>query len=392
MNKNNYDIYILKIKVSSILTLGIFLYASWEGDKYMEEKKIVYGLIGSGWRAEFYLRIAEALPETFEVCGVVSRSENRRVEIQNKWGVNSYSCIDRLLAENNADFIVVSVAGDAVPQLIMDVASKGVAVLAETPPAPNLKELTELYQAVDPQKVQVAEQYHLQPQISASLSLIKTGLLGKINYSHISISHGYHAISLIRRSLGIEYDNALIKAEGYEKAIVKGPGRDGLPDREIKENKDHVFAFLDFGGKLGFYEFERDQHRSWIRSQRFLVRGTRGEISNSSVKYLKDFRTPIEYQLRRRNAGENQNMEGYHLKGIVGEGKLLYRNPFTPARLSDDEIAVADCLKKMYNYVSSGVSFYSLAEACQDQYLALKIKEAINCEETVETETQIWAK
>ncbi len=47
------------------------------------EKKIVYGLIGSGWRAEFYLRIAKALPEAFEVCGVVSRSENISSAIYN---------------------------------------------------------------------------------------------------------------------------------------------------------------------------------------------------------------------------------------------------------------------------------------------------------------------
>lgn len=73
-------------------------------------KKIIYGVIGSGWRAEFYFRIAETLPEIFKVCGVVSRREIKRNEIRQKWGIVTYSSIDCLLAENNSEFIVISVA------------------------------------------------------------------------------------------------------------------------------------------------------------------------------------------------------------------------------------------------------------------------------------------
>ena len=34
-------------------------------------------------------------------------------------------------------------------------------------------------------------------------------------------------------------------------------------------------------------------------------------------KYLKDFKTPIEFELRRQNAGENGNLEGLYFKGVL---------------------------------------------------------------------------
>jgi hypothetical protein len=39
------------------------------------------------------------------------------------------------------------------------------------------------------------------------------------------------------------------------------------------------------------------------------------------------------------------------------------RFSFAPARLSDDEIAIATCLESMARYLETGNSFYGLAEA-----------------------------
>ena len=52
-------------------------------------------------------------------------------------------------------------------------------------------------------------------------------------------------------------------------------------------------------------------------------------------------------ELKRINKGEYENAEGYFLKGIMVGERWVYENPFMPARLYDDEIAIAACLQKM---------------------------------------------
>ena len=39
--------------------------------------KIRYGVIGSGWRAEFYIRIAKAVPDKFEFTAVLIRDKKK---------------------------------------------------------------------------------------------------------------------------------------------------------------------------------------------------------------------------------------------------------------------------------------------------------------------------
>jgi hypothetical protein len=69
----------------------------------------------------------------------------------------------------------------------------------------------------------------------------------------------------------------------------------------------------------------------------------------------------------------------------------VYHNPFIPARLTDDEIAIATCLIKMNEYAKGGPNFYNLAEASQDHYLSMVINEAIKSKTTIQTTTQPWA-
>ena len=356
------------------------------------KERIRFAIVGSGWRAECYLAVAHSLPSLFEVCGVVVRSEAKREVFRQKWGITTYSSLDLLFAAVQVDFIVVAVSKGAAPGVITAITEQGIPVLAETPPADNLKDLIELNVAVGREaRIQIAEQYHVQPMHAARLAIIDSGLLGDVNFAHVSISHGYHGVSLLRKILGVGFCNCTITAVKYQFPSVEGPGRSGLPLAETIVNYDHTIAVLNFYGRVGLFDFEKNQHRSWHRSNRILMRGSHGEINSDRVKYLQDYATPIEWDLKRLRAGDDENLEGFYLKGILAGERWMYRNSFIPARLSDDEIAIATTLKNMAGSVYSNQSFYSLSEASQDQYLALMIEKAIETGHPIQTDTQCWA-
>ncbi|HXC61718.1 MAG TPA: gfo/Idh/MocA family oxidoreductase, partial [Nitrospiria bacterium] len=199
-----------------------------------------------------------------------------------------------------------------------------------------------------------------------------------------------HGISLIRKFLNIGYENVVLRAFEFKSPLIAGPDRSGPPSEEKKIESLQTIAWLQFGQKLAVFDFTGDQYFSWIRSQRLLIRGERGEINNLEGCYLDDFRRPVRIRFERNDAGQTGNLEGYYHKGYGAGGEDWYQNPFAPGRLSDDEIAVATCLELMRRYLETGKSFYSLAEASQDHYLSLMIGEAARRARTLESSYQVW--
>jgi hypothetical protein len=353
--------------------------------------KIRFGIIGAGWRTHMFLDVAKARPDLFDVAGVVTKNPDRIAQVLAK-GFTPVPSAEDLLAIPNLEFVLISVPRDAVEALVSQVTKAGLPILAETPPAGSLEGLHRVWALAQAgARVQVAEQYHLQPQHAACLSLARSGKLGDISQAQVSACHGYHGTSLIRRYLGIKSQNCRISASTFTSKVVQGRGRIGHPPQERIVDSGQLIATFDFGDKLGVLDFTGEQYFSFIRSQRLLVRGTRGEINNRDSSWLLDQHTPIHASLIRHQTGINGNLEGLYLKDIqIGE-TWYYKNPLAPGRLTDDEIAMGDCLLRMSTYARTGQPFYSLAEACQDTYLDLLSQQAASTGAIVETQSQPWA-
>jgi predicted dehydrogenase len=273
-----------------------------------------------------------------------------------------------------------------------ELAARGVAVLAETPPAEDLSSLLGLADlAASGARIQVAEQYQFQPEHAARLAVVRSGVLGTVTQAQVSAAHDYHGINLIRQFLGVGFADVAIFARPFKSPIVEGSGRAGPPSGERVIDSDQVIATFDFGDRLGVYDFTADQYFSWIRSPRVLLRGERGEINGLTVRRLLDATTPITYDLVRRDTGHGGNLEGHHHAGITAGDAWVYRNPFSPARLADDEIAVATCLSRMAEYADGGPVFCSLAEACWDHELTLRMGEALASSVEVRVSGALWA-
>jgi len=352
---------------------------------------IRFGMIGTGWRTEFFLRIVRERPDLFACVGVVTRDVAARSAWAAGFGVALFGTLDELLAHKPL-FVVTSVTWDANPGAITELARRGIPILSETPPAASIETMSELYGLVESgAKIAVAEQFHLQPHHAARIAFAHSGKMGRIVEAQVAVCHGYHATSLIRRLLGVMVEDVTVSAKKFVSPVIKGRGRDGQPDSESIIESTQVIATLDFGDRLGVFDFTDVQYFSAIRGQRVLVRGERGEIINDTAVYMQDYLTPISLTFKRSNAGENGNHEGLHLRGILAGDSWIYTNPFIPGRLSDEEIAIASCLVKMAEYADGAPAFYPLAEACQDRYLDILIWESVEKGHPVTSTRQNWA-
>ena len=358
------------------------------------DRAATFGIIGGGgFRAQYFLRIAQALPDRFRVAGMLVRDADRGRAMEQQWKVPTYRTLDKLLAGEGLDFVVVSVRPTACASYLLELAGRGVPALAETPPAADLDGLVRLHERLTMQgaRVQVAEQYQFHPLNVARSAVIASGRLGAITQATVSISHLYHAVSLLRVMLGLGYEPVTIRGMRFESPWVAGPTRSGPPTADTVTPSQRDLAWLDFGDRLGIYDFTGNQHRSWIRSNHLSVRGTRGQIFDERILVQDPSCVPHRYDLRRVNRGEFENQEGYFLQGITAGQEWVYVNPFAPARLYDDELAIATCLAKMADYAAGGAGFYGLPDASHDHYLGMMIERAVRTGETVTTVDQPWA-
>jgi hypothetical protein len=148
---------------------------------------------------------------------------------------------------------------------------------------------------------------------------------------------------------------------------------------------------LDFGDQTGVYEFNGEQYFSPVRSRHIWVYAERGEIVDDSVNYMAGPGQAVNARLTREQTGTDGDLEGAFLRSVSLGERVLYRNPFAPARLSDDELAVAECMARMHRFAHGEPGFYGLADACHDQYLGLLIDEAARGGATGTTERQPWS-
>jgi predicted dehydrogenase len=357
--------------------------------------RVKFGIVGSGWRAGCYLSTASLLGEGFDAVGVAGRNPATRASLAGRWKVAEYDDAARLVERESPDFLLVTVDGGAMASVLEELMRLDLPLLAETPPASTVEELERLWAEAERRKarIQVAEQYWLQPMQQARLAAVAEGLVGTPSYVHASVNHGYHNISLIRKYLGIGFEEAEIRATAFSAPATEGPGRGGPPVEERISPAEHILGLFDFGAnRKGLFDFERNQHRSWIRSARVVVRGERGEIADTRIAYLEDFKSPVFDELERVQTGGDSDFEDCYLKGVMLGNRWLYRNPFAPARLSDEEISQAACLAAMGEYVRTGKGFYPLGEAAQDAYLALSLREAVETGEPVSTASRAWAR
>jgi len=347
-----------------------------------------FALAGFGFRAAAFHRVAQALPQ---VCcvGAVVRAPHRRT-----LPVPAFGDLGECLREARPDFLVTAVPRAANPTIVTDATARGVPVLAETPPAPDLPGLRALWTAVGSSGlVQVAEQYLLMPAHAARLTAVRSGIIGTPTQVQVSSTQQYHAISLIRGLLGVGHAPAVVRAVRTTAPLLDPLDRTGWTDNPEPKQAVTTIATLDFGdGRSAVYDFTTGQTRNLLRFRRLLVRGTHGELRDDEIVHMPAPRTIARTSLVRRQSGHDLDLNGFDTETIMLGAEVLHRNPYLGHRFNDDEIATATLLDAMAAWVrGAGPPPYPLAEGAQDHLLALAVEQAADTGQEITTTAEAWS-
>lgn len=347
--------------------------------------KIRFCIIGSGWRAMYYVRIAQKISDVFEAAAVVCRKPEKAEMITRRFGVNTVLSPQEGIALH-PDFVVVAVDKLHTAQVAMEWAGYGFAVLAETPAGMDRETLELLKQKVKQgAKIVSAEQYRYYPEYSAVLNLLKTGVTGTPHSLYLSLAHEYHGISLMRALLGLDASEPYtVQAREWSFPTVETMSRyERFTDGQLADKKRMAALFAFENGRYCLYDFDSEQYRSPIRGSHMRLSGERGEICGHTVRWLDENNLPhcetIQITTRLvKTDDDNPNFELIEETVSVTCGDLvLYEPEFGLCGLSSDEAAIAHMLGMMPAYAKGeGEAPYLLEEAVADAYGAILLREA----------------
>ena len=345
-----------------------------------------FAVVGAGFRGAAYWRLAPRL-EGVRCVGAVIRSPRRLP-------VPAFRSVAECLAAARPDFLVTALPRAANPAVVAEAVRHGVPVLSETPPAPDLAGLRELWAAAGAAGlVQIAEQYLLMPTHAARLAAVRSGLIGTPAQVQVSSTQLHHAASLMRGILGVRHGPVVVRASRHRAPLVDPLSRAGWTGDPAPHTATTTIAMLDFGdGRSGLYDFTDNQTRNQLRFRRILVRGSHGELRDDEIVRLAAARTIVRTGLVRRRTGADLDRQGNDTDHLTLGDTVLFRNPYAGQRFNDDEIATATLLRAMAAWVrGDGPPPYPLAEGAQDHLIGLAIEEAAGSGRTVTTTAEAWS-
>ncbi|MEZ0494115.1 Gfo/Idh/MocA family oxidoreductase [Kineococcus sp. TBRC 1896] len=351
------------------------------------------GVVGTGYRAGLFLDLVARVPHLLQVTGVLGRSRASAEAVVAGRGLRVADDPAGLLA-TSPELVLVVVPAAQAAATVTDLVGRGAHVLTETPPAPDLDGLRALWDVVGASgRVQVAEQYLLFPHNAARLRVVRDGAVGGPTSVQVSSTQTYHATSMIRGFLGLGAEPVRVVASATTAPLADPIARPGWTGDAQPHPLTTTVATFDVGdGRSALYDFTQTQTRNPLRARRLVVRGSLGELVDDRVVRLADATTVLTSSLERRQTGHRQDVQGLDLDQIAFEGRVVFRNPFTGSRLSDEEIALTLLLQRAGAWArGEGPGPYPLAEAAQDHLLGLAVDEAVRTGRPVTTTSEAWA-
>ncbi len=344
--------------------------------------KISFLIVGSGYRAKFYARIALKHSEYFEAM-MLCRSEEKAKSVALEIGIKATISIEECI-KFKPMFVVVVVNKDGIFEVTNTWVNKGYAVLAETPAGTNMEVLNKLwYLKENGAKIVISEQYHRYPYIASILKAISDNLIGEVSSAYISLAHDYHAANIINHIF--KKNNYSIRANRILNKVVETDSREGIITDGRVATKKRDIAFIKYSNnKEVIYDFSSVEYRSFIRTRNIIIRGEKGEINNNLLLGLDNDNKPYTKYLLPYIPDRYINLANKIFD------KSYFNTSIFNLDLNQDEFAVASILFDMPSFIKGDIEIYSLDKALDDSYFWLLLEESINSSSEVYTSDRIW--
>lgn len=310
-----------------------------------------YIIVGSGFRAEYYARIARTYPQQFRAL-FFCRSEEKAAKMYAETGIHATTSL-QVCEDFQADFAVIAVNKENIADVCEEWVNLGYPVVSETPAGSSLEKLYRLWELHERKgaRITVCEQYHRYPGLIAGLDAVSEGRIGTPYSAYLSLAHDYHGASLLRRMLLVQGDSFIMHGKRFCSPVVETDSRAGAITDGHSDLKNRDIVSIAFSsGKEAVYDFSGVQYRSFLRSRHIVVRGERGEWNDNLIYYIDEKNQPKREYLMPVIREKYSSLDTQDLRDL--------RKTWQPELFLDtrqDEYAIATMLFDMRDYLAGGM-------------------------------------
>jgi len=223
------------------------------------------------------------------------------------------------------------------------------------------------------------------PLHAARLAAVQAGLVGRVGQVHVSSTQLYHAVSLLRRFLGVGLEGrwygrtASSLRWSTPSTVAAGPATSSrtMPRRRSRRSTSARDA-------AGCTTSATTRPATCSGPGACSCAAATASCPTRPSSASSDATTITHSSFSRRQTGHDLDQNGYATDHIALGDQVYWRNPWPGQRWTDDELAIAELLTRMAAWVhGEGPDPYPLVEACADQLLALAITESAETDRAV---------
>ena len=219
-------------------------------------RPLSFVIIGSGFRAMFYGRIARRYPELFTLKYILCRSEEKAAKVHGETGFPT-TVSDEDCKNSKPDFVVVAVNKGNIADVAEKWALMGYPVLTETPIGCSLKQLRRIWEL----KRNTIVNSGLRAVFSLSHTQGRTAsdsneAIGQPDSMYLSLVHEYHGASLIRKYLLMGHERFSVIGKQFTFPLTETDSRQGAITDGSVSSRGRIMALFEFAsGKTALYIF-----------------------------------------------------------------------------------------------------------------------------------------